>query len=153
MNELNWRIFKFTIVLTSIGLFFTALCILDACIRSYWIKKQQRLPRYGTEEILNIRNLVKVDKLFDVERENPRLFFCKPPFNWSWFPKIKKISYMLLMLISMNVNKHKNFSYKWIIMLEKCRRPGINVFNIKLIIGNHGNWKNQNPGGRFGATS
>ena len=83
MNELNWRIFKFTIVLTSIGLFFTALCILDACIRSYWIKKQQRLPRYGTEEILNIRNLVKVDKLFDVERENPRLFFCKPPFNWS----------------------------------------------------------------------
>ena len=74
MTELNWRIFKFTIVLTSIGLFFTALCILDACIRSYWIKKQQRLPRYRTEEILNIRNLVKVDKLFDVERENPRLF-------------------------------------------------------------------------------
>ena len=83
MTELNWRIFKFTIVLTSIGLFFTALCILDACIRSYWIKKQQRLPRYRTEEILNIRNLVKVDKLFDVERENPRSFFCKPPFNWS----------------------------------------------------------------------
>ena len=81
MNELNWRIFKFTIVLTSIGLFFAALCILDACIRSYWARKQQRLPRYRTEEILNIRNLVKVDKLFDVERENPRLFFCKPPFN------------------------------------------------------------------------
>ena len=33
-----WRI----LVLTSIGLFFTALCILDACIRSYWIRKQQR---------------------------------------------------------------------------------------------------------------
>ena len=84
MTELNWRIFKFTIVLTSIGLFFTALCILDACIRRYWIKKQQRLPRYSTEEaILNIRNLVKVDTLLDVERENPRRFFCKPPFNWS----------------------------------------------------------------------
>ena len=42
---------------------------------------------------------------------------------------------------------------KWIIMLEKCGRPDINVFHIKWIIGNHGNWKNQNPGGRFGATS
>ena len=70
MNELNWRIFKFTIVLTSIGLFFAALYILDACIRCYWVRKQQ-LPRYyRTEEILNIRNLVKVDKLFDIEREN-----------------------------------------------------------------------------------
>ena len=29
-------------------------------------------------------------------------------------------------------------SYKWIIMLEKCGRPGINVFHIKWIIGNHG---------------
>ena len=44
-------------------------------------------------------------------------------------------------------------SYKLIIMLEKCGHPDINVFHIKWIIGNHGNWKNQNPGGRFGATS
>ena len=28
MTELNWRVFKFTTVLTSIGLFFTALCML-----------------------------------------------------------------------------------------------------------------------------
>ena len=43
-------------------------------------------------------------------------------------------------------------SYRWIIILEKCGRPGINVFHIKGIIGNHGNWKNQNPEGRFAAT-
>ena len=34
-------------------------------------------------------------------------------------------------------------SYKWIIMLEKCGRPDINVFLIKWIIGNHGNFKNR----------
>ena len=38
-------------------------------------------------------------------------------------------------------------------MLEKCGRPDSNVFHIKYIISNHGNWKNQNPGGRFGTTS
>ena len=32
-------------------------------------------------------------------------------------------------------------SYKWIIMLEKCGRPDINVFHIKRTIGNHGNLK------------
>ena len=34
-------------------------------------------------------------------------------------------------------------SYKWIIMFEKCGRPDINIFHIKWIIGNHGNWKNK----------
>ena len=43
--------------------------------------------------------------------------------------------------------------YKWIIMLEKCRRPDLTVFHLIWIIGIYGNWKNQNPGGRFGATS
>ena len=71
MTELNWRIFKFTIVLTSIGLFFTALCILDACIRSYKIRKQQRRAQM-------------VGKFTsEIERENPRPFYCKPPFDWS----------------------------------------------------------------------
>ena len=44
-------------------------------------------------------------------------------------------------------------NYKWIIMLEKCGRPNLNVFHLKWIICTLGNWKNQNPGGRFGATS
>ena len=44
-------------------------------------------------------------------------------------------------------------SYKWIIMLEKCGRPDLTVFHLIWIIGTYGNWKNQNPGGRFGATS
>ena len=41
----------------------------------------------------------------------------------------------------------------WIIMLEKCGHPDLNVFHLKWILGTHGNWKNKNPGGRFGATS
>ena len=30
---------------------------------------------------------------------------------------------------------------------------GSNEFHIKWRFGTHGSWKNQNPGGRFGATS
>ena len=37
--------------------------------------------------------------------------------------------------------------------LEKCVGIGLNGFHIKWIIGTHCNWKNQNPGSRFGATS
>ena len=44
-------------------------------------------------------------------------------------------------------------SYKWIIMHEKCGRPDSNGFQLKWRFGTNGNWKNQNPGGRFGATS
>ena len=44
-------------------------------------------------------------------------------------------------------------SYEWIIMLEKCRRLDLTVFHLIWVIGTYGNWKNQNPGGRFGATS
>ena len=40
-----------------------------------------------------------------------------------------------------------------IIMHEKCGRPDSNEFQLKWRFGTHGNWKNQNPGGRFGATS
>ena len=44
-------------------------------------------------------------------------------------------------------------SYKWIIMFEKCGRLDLTVFHLIWVIGTYGNWKNQNPGGRFGATS
>ena len=37
--------------------------------------------------------------------------------------------------------------------LEKCAGMGLNGFHIKLKIGTYCNWKNQNPGSRFGATS
>ena len=36
---------------------------------------------------------------------------------------------------------------------KKCARMGFNGFHIKWIIGTNCNWKNQNPGSRFGATS
>ena len=39
------------------------------------------------------------------------------------------------------------------IIYQKSGRLGSNEFHIKWIIGTHGNWKNQNPGIRFGATS
>ena len=44
-------------------------------------------------------------------------------------------------------------SYEWIIMLEKCGRVDLTVFHLIWVIGKYGIWKNQNPGGRFGATS
>ena len=44
-------------------------------------------------------------------------------------------------------------SYEWIIMLEKYGRLDLTVFHLIWVIGTYGNWKNQNPGGRFGATS
>ena len=50
-----------------------------------------------------------------------------------------------------NLWTHGN--YKWIIMHEKCGRPDSNGFQLKWRFGTHGNWKNQNPGGCFGATS
>ena len=90
-----WRVF----VLTSIGLFFTTLCILDACIRNYWIRKQRRaeiitsqyriqqLPRYRTEEILKVRNLLRKPTInefkAEIEREDPRPYYRPRPFDWS----------------------------------------------------------------------
>ena len=44
-------------------------------------------------------------------------------------------------------------SYRWIFVLEKFGCLDLNDFHLKWIIGNHGSWKNQNPGSRFGATS
>ena len=44
-------------------------------------------------------------------------------------------------------------SYEWIIMLEKCGRLDLTVFHLIWEIGIYGNWKNQNPGVCFGATS
>ena len=49
--------------------------------------------------------------------------------------------------------KRPQGSYEWIIMLEKCGRLDLTVFHLILVIGTYGTWKNQNPGGRFGATS
>ena len=36
---------------------------------------------------------------------------------------------------------------------QNCGGIDSNVFHIKWIIGTHCNWKNQNPGGHFGATT
>ena len=84
MNELNWRIFKFTIVLTTIGLFFAALCILDACIRSYWARKQQLLPKYRAEEIVKVCTWCPPHQFeLEIERKNLRPLYYKPPFDWS----------------------------------------------------------------------
>ena len=44
-------------------------------------------------------------------------------------------------------------SYESIIMFEKCGRLDLTVFQLIWVIGTYGNWKNQNSGGHFGATS
>ena len=43
--------------------------------------------------------------------------------------------------------------YIEVFMQGKCGRNTETTFDIKWVIGTYGNWKNQNPGGRFGATS
>ena len=40
-----------------------------------------------------------------------------------------------------------------LLYIKKCGGIGSNGFHIKWIIGTHGNWKNQNSVGLFGATS
>ena len=44
-------------------------------------------------------------------------------------------------------------TYSWNIKWQKCACIGLNVFQLKWIIGTHCNLKNQNPESRFGATS
>ena len=44
-------------------------------------------------------------------------------------------------------------AYEWFIKSLKLGGTGLNGNKLKCIIGTHGHWKNQNPGGRFGATS
>ena len=44
-------------------------------------------------------------------------------------------------------------SYKWNIILEKCRHLDLNVFHLKWTICTHGYWNSQNSGGHFVATS
>ena len=70
---ISWRIF----VLTLIGLFFTALCILDACIRSYWIRKKRRAQIVTSQ--FRIQQLPRAL----LERENPRPYYRPRPFDWS----------------------------------------------------------------------
>ena len=70
---ISWRIF----VLTLIGLFFTTLCILDACIRSYWIRKQRRA------QIVTSQYRIQQLPRSILERENPRPYYRPRPFHWS----------------------------------------------------------------------
>ena len=91
MNELNWRIFKFTIVLTSIGLFFAALCILDACIRSYWARKQQLLPKHQkrAEEIVKVCTWCPPHKFeLEIEVKILALFIVNPLLIGPDFPRV-----------------------------------------------------------------
>ena len=44
-------------------------------------------------------------------------------------------------------------TYSWYIKWQKCARMGLNGFQIRWIFGKQDNWKNENPGSRFWATS
>ena len=52
-----------------------------------------------------------------------------------------------------NLAKQAHTGYIKVIMQGKCERNTETTFDIKWVIGTYGRWKNQNPGGRFGATS
>ena len=60
----------------------------------------------------------------------------------------------LTVAFSILSKKTENLSaLKLIIIPQKCGDIGINRFHIKWKFGTQNNWKNENPGSRFGATS
>ena len=60
---------------------------------------------------------------------------------------IYKNFYLSFILITLHTTYRKNNN------LEKCAGMGLNGFQIRLTFGTQDNWKNENPGSRFGATS
>ena len=64
-------------------------------------------------------------------------------FTWYIQNNVGKLEYLTIV----------HGSYEWTIMLEKCGRLDLTDFHLIWVSGTYGNWKNQNPGGRFGATS
>ena len=47
----------------------------------------------------------------------------------------------------------RHTDWEWFIKSLKLGGTGLDGNKLKCTIGTHGHWKNQNPGGRFGATS
>ena len=66
-----------------------------------------------------------------------------------------KFSNVLLQMswIITYVRESPHTVYIEVFMQGKCGRDTETTFKLKRMFGTHGNWKNQNPGGRFGATS
>ena len=60
---------------------------------------------------------------------------------------------LLFYVLGLQLLQPTHSTYSWDIKCQKCARIGLNSFHVKWIIGIHCNWKNQNPGSRFGATS
>ena len=48
---------------------------------------------------------------------------------------------------------HSHTTYSWYIKWQKCSRMGLNGFHIRWKFSTQDNWKNENPGSHFGATS
>ena len=74
-----------------------------------------------------------------------------------WWMKSQKNVFILSCTLFWDIILGRKFvmvvhdSYEWINMLEKCRHLDLIVFHLIWAIGTYGNWKNQNPEGRFGA--
>ena len=69
-------------------------------------------------------------------------------FMFSW-PKWMKKKIEFFSALESYIISH--CSYQWIIMHEKYGLPNSNGFQLKWRFGTDDNWKNENPGGRFGA--
>ena len=66
--------------------------------------------------------------------------------------KLAKKMFICTEVTSYKIHTLAQGSYEWIIMLKKCGRLDLTVFQLIWVIGTYDNWKYQNPGGRFGAT-
>ena len=80
---------------------------------------------------------------YQIKRNN----LIRSPIFVSTTFKIKL--FPMIMLILVNIAHCLGMSY----YVNFLGGLGSNEFHIKLRVGTHGSWKNQNPGGHFGATS
>ena len=73
---------------------------------------------------------------------------CWPQMDWrAWYLMNEKSHYYSY------TAQPCHTTYSWNIKWQKCARMGLNGFHIRKVFGTQDNWKNENPGSPFGATS
>ena len=90
---------------------------------------------FHTQSISNMQNAVYKGEMSVVD------YYERQVCTLFWLP--------IIIILCLRIHG----SYEWIIMLEKCGRLDLTVFQLIWVIGTYDTWKNQNPGGHFGATS
>ena len=80
-------------------------------------------------------------------------YWTLPGSNSPWRPCIIQAIFLNLFYFNHLIDLNSHTGYIKVFMQGKCGRNTETTFDIKWVIGTYSNWKNQNPGGRFGATS